>query len=48
MKQPIIEITERIREKSRPTRSAYLERVALMKRSMVKQFGKNVLRELDT
>ena len=32
MKQSIIEITERIREKSRPTRSAYLERVALMKK----------------
>ena len=32
MKQSIIEITERIKEKSRPTRSAYLERVSLMKK----------------
>ncbi len=32
MKQSIIEITERIKEKSRPTRTAYLERVSLMKR----------------
>jgi len=32
MKQSIIEITERISEKSRPTRTAYLERVALMKK----------------
>ena len=32
MKQSIIEITERIKEKSRPTRSAYLERVASMKK----------------
>jgi len=32
MKQSIIEITERIKEKSQPTRSAYLERVALMKK----------------
>ena len=31
MKQSIIEITERIKEKSRPTRAAYLERVFLMK-----------------
>jgi len=31
MKQSIIEITERIKEKSRPTRTAYLERVSLMK-----------------
>ena len=32
MKQSIIEITERIKEKSRPTRSAYLERLSLMKK----------------
>ena len=32
MKQSIIEITERIKEKSRPTRSSYLERVSLMKK----------------
>jgi phosphogluconate dehydratase len=32
MKQSIIEITERIKEKSRPTRTAYLERVSLMKK----------------
>ena len=32
MKQSIIEITERIKEKSQPTRSAYLDRVALMKK----------------
>ena len=32
MKQSIIEITERIKEKSRPTRTDYLERVSLMKR----------------
>ena len=32
MKQSIIEITERIEEKSRPTRTAYLERVSLMKK----------------
>ena len=32
MKQSIIEITERIKEKSRPTRTAYLERVCLMKK----------------
>ncbi|MDA9642556.1 phosphogluconate dehydratase [Nitrosomonadales bacterium] len=32
MKQSIIEITERIKEKSRPIRAAYLERVALMKK----------------
>jgi phosphogluconate dehydratase len=32
MKQSIIEITERIKEKSRPTRIAYLERVSLMKK----------------
>ena len=32
MKPSIIEITERIKEKSRPTRSAYLERVFLMKK----------------
>ena len=31
MKQSIIEITERIREKSRATRTAYLERVSQMK-----------------
>jgi len=32
MKQSIIEITDRIKEKSRPTRNAYLERVSLMKK----------------
>jgi phosphogluconate dehydratase len=32
MKQSITEITERIKEKSRPTRTAYLDRVSSMKR----------------
>ena len=31
MKNSIIEITERIREKSRPSRSAYLKQVTVMK-----------------
>lgn len=32
MKQSIIEITERIQEKSRPTRAAYLQRLSVMKK----------------